>query len=313
MWLAWLNQPRTGCLKRCGGINVQILENVSIGQFTTLGIGGVAEKVFQPESISEVQGLLGSTRESTKKLYVLGAGSNLLVQKDLSHFDFIRLADNLVVISLRGRRLLAQGGVRLSKIRKICRNQELAGLEWTTGIPATVGGAVAMNAGAFGRTVADNLKRVKVVDWQGQLREFSCSELEFDYRQSQFPRGGIIVETEFSLEESSANTIERRQKEFLQRRKNTQPLNEKTAGSVFKNPGNESAGKLIDEAGLKGERRGEAKISEKHANFIINCGDARCADVLRLIERVRHRILKLYGLELELEIEVVGERKITKV
>lgn len=278
-------------------------ESRELAEFTTFQIGGEVPELWEPETVPELQELLPSGRpEST---FVFGCGSNLLVPENQLNGRFIRL-ENLSDYEFRGREVILGAGCKLGQVVSETVSRGLSGFEWAAGVPGSVGGALAMNSGAFGQVISDYLETVKLVDWEGNLEEIAAADLEFGYRHSEFSGRGVLVEAKFRLENSTSEAVRDQVDKWLRRRKSTQPVGKKCAGSVFKNPGGESAGELIEAAGLKGVREGEAQISQKHANFIINCGDARYADVLRLIKRVRHRIFQLYDLELELEIEVLS-------
>jgi UDP-N-acetylmuramate dehydrogenase len=176
------------------------------------------------------------------------------------------------------------------------------------GIPGTVGGGVKGNAGSFGNSLDQILKMLKIIDWQGQDRTARRKDLEFSYRKSNLPWEGVIVEAEFGLREEEPEAIRKKMEDFQKERSRRQPLQSLSAGSVFKNPPGAHAGQIIESLGLKGRIMGRAKICDLHANFIENLGDAKAADLLGLIELIREKAEKELGLNLELEVQVVGEK-----
>ncbi len=280
-------------------------EDKVLAPLTTIGIGGTAQQYYEPESISEVQNLIGQATALKSRVHILGGGSNLLVQEKRLSGRVVKFGEHLSRFDFAGKHLRAQAGASLAKIVTECARRGLSGFEWAAGLPATIGGAVAMNAGAFETSIADVLDWVRVVEKSGDCRKISRRDLQLSYRSSPFPEAGVIVEAQFTLEVRNTEVVRENIRKNHRLRRQTQPLSEKSAGSVFKNPPGESAGALIDAAGLKGLREGDAMISKKHANFIINCGGARFADVLRLIERVRHRISNYYDIDLELELQII--------
>ncbi len=280
-------------------------ENKALAPLTTIDIGGTAERFYEPENISEVQELLARAGKLNSRLHILGGGSNLLVSDDRVSGWFVKFGEQFSQFNFAGNHLRARAGAGLAKIVTECARRGLSGFEWAAGLPATVGGAVAMNAGAFGTSMADKLQWVRVVDRGGSCNKISREDLELSYRESPFPEDGVIVEAQFSLAPKETEVVREILRKNHRRRRQAQPLGDKSAGSVFKNPPGESAGALIDAAGLKGLRENNAMISEKHANFIINCGGASFADVLRLIKRVRHRISNNYDIDLELELKII--------
>ena len=237
------------------------------------------------------------------RILPLGAGSDVLISD--SGFDglVIRLA-NLRGVKVRGDRAYLMAGEPLPRIAREMAERGLSGFEYIVGVPGTVGGGVAKNAGAHGREIRDILVEAYVVDGEGNVRTYRRDELGLAYRSSLLPKLGILVEALFKLEEDDPAAIRDRIEEFLTYRERSQPWTERTAGCMFKNPPGEYAGRLIDLAGLKGFRVGGVKVSEKHANFFVNEGGT-ADDAIRLIEYVRDRVRRAFGIELEVEIEIV--------
>lgn len=204
-------------------------------------------------------------------------------------------------------RIRAGAGVRLSRLVAFCSRQGLAGVECLAGIPGTVGGAVKGNAGAAGGGIADHLAEVRLLLPEGDEHIFSRDQLEFSYRRSSLPAGCVVVEANFDLERGDPVEIRRRVSESLLERNRRQPVEWRSAGSIFKNPPGDYAGRLVEKVKLKGTRVGDACISPKHGNFIINLGRATAVDVLALIRVVQRRVHEDTGVELELEVQAVGE------
>jgi UDP-N-acetylmuramate dehydrogenase len=198
------------------------------------------------------------------------------------------------------------GGLALSDLVKYCSQKGLGGLEFLAGIPGTVGGAVTMNAGAFGKDMGCVLQEIEVVTSQGEVTSRNLSDLAFSYRTSSIQEGTIVVRASLQCMRETPEIVSKRVAEFLTRRKATQPLQYPSAGSVFKNPPDDYAGRLVEETGLKGKKIGGAMISPKHANYIVNTGGARAEDVLALMEMAKNKVRAETGIELEPEIRVVG-------
>jgi UDP-N-acetylmuramate dehydrogenase len=217
------------------------------------------------------------------------------------------LPSGLQDMKRQGTAVTAGAGVRVSRLLAFCSKQGLAGLEILSGVPGTVGGAVWGNAGAWDGSVADHLARVQLVTVEGDDLILARDVVPFAYRFSGLPKGSVIVRATFALAPGDPTLIRQRISRWLVRRNATQPVEFRSAGSIFKNPPGDYAGRLVEAAGVKGTRIGGAKISEKHGNFFVNLGDARAADVLALIALAQQRVRATAGIELELEIRVVGQ------
>lgn len=290
-----------------GKIEGKILYNEPMKNHTTWRIGGPAEVLVEPASRKDIALLLKFAKESGQPLTVIGNGSNLLVGDSGIKGVVIKIGDALGRVRIVEEKLIAEAGAKLGRVTAIAQAAGLGGLEFAVGIPATIGGAVTMNAGANGVSMADIVDTVTVIDYDVRERVFGVEELGFGYRTSllqQLP--AIVVEIVLRLTRRDPIEIRRRGEEFLRRRRITQPLEYPSAGSVFKNPPGDAAGRLIELAGAKGLRIGDAMVSEKHANFIVNLGNAQARDVLLLIERVREMVREKFGIQLELEVKVFG-------
>ena len=280
-----------------------VKENLLFRKLTTLRVGGPADLVFFPQNFWELTKGLGLLDQPP---FFLGGGSNLLVRDgglrgvsiSLKHLKGLKIEEETVE---------TEAGVYLPELLSFCVKQGLSGLEFLAGVPATVGGAVVMNAGAFGKEIADVLEEVTV--WEkGSFRTYQRKELSFGYRDWGGPRGALVVKARFRLKKTSSEYVREQIKRFLEIRRQKQPVENASAGCVFKNPPEgPAAGYLIEKVGLKGFVLGGAAISSKHANFIINLGQAHAEDVLRLIDLAKEKVLKSFGIELKEEVVIVGE------
>ncbi len=276
--------------------------------YTSMRVGGPADLLIICESVDEVIQTIALARQYEVPWRMLGGGCNVLVAD-----DGIR---GLVIINRAcevtfGNKIQADAGLKLAVLARKSVERELMGLEWATGLPGTVGGAVAGNAGACGGSIADVLHSATVLEPNGEVVERSSEWFEFEYRNSRVKRSAgkskpVILRATFRAERGAPQALKVRAQEILEWRREHHP-SEATMGSTFKNPPGDYAGRLIDEAGLKGHTIGGAKISEKHANFFINTGEATAADIWALIEHTRSEVKKRFDLELELEIEPVGK------
>ncbi|MCL6558674.1 MAG: UDP-N-acetylmuramate dehydrogenase [Firmicutes bacterium] len=288
-------------------IEGKILYNEPMKNHTTWRIGGPAEVLVEPASRKDIALLLKFAKEGGQPLTVIGNGSNLLVGDSGIKGVVIKIGDALGRVRIVEEKLIAEAGAKLGRVTAIAQAAGLGGLEFAVGIPATIGGAVTMNAGANGVSMADVVDTVTVIDYDVRERVFGVEELGFGYRTSRLQQlPAIVVEIVLRLTRQDPIEIRRRGEEFLRRRRITQPLEYQSAGSVFKNPPGDAAGRLIELAGAKGLRIGDAMVSEKHANFIVNLGNAQARDVLLLIERVREMVQEKFGIQLELEVKVFG-------
>lgn len=275
---------------------------------TTWRIGGPADVLVAPRSIPELSGAVRAARALGMSWTVIGRGSNLLVLDGGIRGLVVKLGDAFAHISVAENRLVALAGRSFVSAANIAMKHNLAGLEFATGIPGSIGGAVMMNAGAHGGETKDVLEWADVMDEQGDVARYSNGDLHFDYRYSVLKDHPLIaVQACFLLRPGDGEALAAKVKEWSVRRLNTQPLSMPNCGSVFRNPEGTHAGFLIEGAGLKGCQRGEAQISEKHANFIVNLGQAKAADVLWLMRHAQDTVRERWGIELETEVRVVGE------
>lgn len=290
------------------GIRGEVLFDAPLADLTSLRIGGPADVLVSPEDVHDVCWIVRQASAAQVPVMVLG-GTNLLVQ-DGGIRGVVLSLSNLAAIEKEDDRLVfAEAGVRMPTLLGFAVHHALSGLEWAAGIPGTVGGAVVMNAGTKLGEMQTCVDAIQMVDPEGRLLTYPATDVAFSYRSVSLPEG-IVVGAWLRLTPASRETIESQTKSYLQYRKRSQPLSQPNAGSVFKNPRETTAGRLIEEAGLKGYRVGDAQVSPKHANFIVNLGRARSTDVLRLIETIRQEVLRRTGIRLELEWKVVGESEV---
>ena len=287
------------------GIRGEVTFDAPLAALTSLRIGGPADALVSPEDVHDVCRIVRQARAAQIPVMVLG-GTNLLVQDGGIRGMVLSLSKLAVIEKEDDRLVFAEAGARMPTLLGFAVHHALSGLEWAAGIPGTVGGAVVMNAGTKLGEMQNCLEAVQLVDTEGRLMTRPAVDLSFAYRSVSLP-AGVVVGAWLRLTPAARETIESRTKSYLQYRKRSQPLSQPNAGSVFKNPRGTTAGRLIEEAGFKGYRVGDAQVSAKHANFIVNLGDARSADVLRLIETIRQEVLRRTGIGLELEWKVVGE------
>ena len=285
----------------------QILLNEPMSRHTTFRVGGPADLVFLPESGEQVAAALKAAQSAGVPAYVIGNGSNLLVKDGGIRGLVIVLGEGMSAVSREGNTITAQAGASLARVAAFAQSEGLSGLEFASGIPGTLGGGCAMNAGAYGGQLSDCLVHAQVL-MGGEARTLSAAEMEMGYRTTRPLReGGVVLSARFALTADDPGAIGARMKELNARRRDKQPLNYPSAGSTFKRPEGHFAGALIEGAGLKGRSVGGAQVSEKHAGFIINTGNGTAADILGLIRLVQDEVRDKYGVELETEVRIIGE------
>ena len=282
------------------------LMNESLKKHTTYGIGGPADLMIFPKSKQDLIKVIEIINENKIQLTILGSGSNVLVSDNGIRGAVISLKNSLKQIEVDNNILYAECGTMLGKIVKHAVKNNLIGLENLNGVPGTLGGALIMNAGAWGGEISENLIHVEVINSKSEIQKIQKKDLNFSYRQSSFNKDDILLSAKFNLQKADKDIIKENFIEAQSGRKKSQPLNKRSAGSLFKNPKNNSAGKLLDEAGLKGFSIGDAKISEKHANFFINDGDATSKDMLMLIKKAHKEVKDKFNVNLSLEVKLMG-------
>ena len=285
----------------------RIFEKEPMKKHTTFRVGGPADVLIQPRK-EELPGVLELCRRREVPFYVIGNGSNLLVGDKGIRGVVLEMSAGEEAVTVKGRVLRAAAGVMLSKAANVAAAAGLTGMEFAAGIPGTVGGAVVMNAGAYGGEMKDILVSVRVVDENGTTKEVKTGDLELGYRQSNVLKNHwIVTEAVFQLAEGEEAAIREKMNTLAEQRREKQPLQYPSAGSTFKRPEGYFAGKLIMDAGLRGYRAGGAQVSEKHCGFVINSGEATASDIRRLMEEVIAEVERQFGVTLEPEVKMLGE------
>ncbi len=285
----------------------QVLADEPLKRHTTFRIGGPAAYFVLPTSSEAVRDTLAACKEAKMPYYILGNGSNLLVSDKGYAGVIIQLFKNMNQIVIEGDLVKAQAGALLTKTAHEAAREELTGLEFASGSPGTIGGAMVMNAGAYGGEMKDVVERVLVLTEDGSLKWLEKDELELGYRTSVIARKGyVVLEVVLRLVKGKKEQIEARMEELKEARVSKQPLEYPSAGSTFKRPEGYFAGKLIMDAGLRGFQVGGAQVAEKHCGFVINRGEATAQDVLDLVAHVKAEVKDRFGVELELEVKLLG-------
>ena len=288
-------------------MNYELLKNEPMSKHTTFKTGGCADtfyRIFDFDGLSEVLDILNKNGE---KPLIIGNGSNLLVSDMGPGVPVIEIGEGMSEVTCDGEMIEAQAGARLSKVSRVALENSLTGIEFASGIPGTIGGALYMNAGAYGGEMKDVVESVKVL-MNGEIIELKGDEMDFGYRHSRAMQDEMIfLSTKLRLKSGDKTKIEETMNDFNQRRRDKQPLEYPSAGSTFKRPEGYFAGKLIMDSGLAGESFGGAMVSPKHCGFVINTGGATSTDVYELIKRVQNVVYEKFGVRLETEVKLIGE------
>ena len=280
----------------------------ALKDYTTWGIGGPADVLVKVKNEDQLKQLLIFNNKNNIKTTVIGLGSNLLITDKGIRGCVLVLADNYDDIKLNGTELTVLAGTSLNKAAKYSIAHGLTGMEEISGIPGSVGGAVSMNAGAYGKEIKDVCISVKAFDLAGNEYNFTNDQMNFSYRHSKiFDQDLIVSSATFNLQNDDKNEAMEKYEDYTNRRETKQPLDKKSAGSTFKRPEGSYASKLIDECGLRGYRVGDCQVSEKHCGFIINAGEATSADMLAFIEEVAGIVYEKTGFKLEREVKLIGD------
>lgn len=285
--------------------NVLLLEPMAA--HTTFQVGGAADFFIKITSLQQLVKTIPYLNALGLEYFILGNGSNLLVSDNGYQGVILQIGSSMSDITVEGTRIRAQAGASLAKLAKTAMEHGLTGLEFAAGIPGTVGGAVVMNAGAYGGEMEQVVTGVQVVAQDGNILELDHNGMEFSYRSSILKdRPFVVTEVTFVLKEGDQHSIQAKMEEYAQQRRSKQPLQYPSAGSTFKRPDGYYAGKLIMDAGLRGLRVGGAQVSEKHCGFIINDSHALASDIYELIQEVRERVYERFGVRLEPEVIMLG-------
>lgn len=290
--------------------NIEVAFQVKLREYTTIGIGGAADRLVFPRSAAQVREVVVAEGRSGRPVQVLGAGSNLLVADSGVSATVLCTKKHLSkVVFLSDGSVVAEAGVMLPRLAVLCALSGLSGMEPLSGIPGTVGGALSMNAGSYGQSIGELAEWVEVVDAEGEIHRVEARAIRFGYRETKFPVQGIVVRAGFRFGPGTRETVFERMRQINEKRRASQPWGERTFGSAFRNPpgGAGSARELLERAGMKGEREGDACFSEKHANFLVNLGGATAADVRRLLSRGQSAVRVSCGVLLLPEVKMWGD------
>lgn len=286
----------------------RVLYNEPMKKHTTVKVGGKADVVVLPESVDEVKKLIEFAKNENIPYYVIGCGSNLLVTDDDIHAMFIIIKNRLGKVYVNGNIIVADAGAAIPYVSQVARKNSLTGFEFASGIPGTVGGCVRMNAGAYGGEIKDIFLQATYIDGDGNIKTINKDEMEFGYRKTFFMnhKDFVIISAKFVLKEGNIEEITNKMNENNLARKEKQPLEYPNFGSVFKRPEGYFVGKLVTDSGLKGYTIGGAQVSQKHAGFIINTGNATCKDIVDLIHHIQKVVYEKYKVNLETEVVYIG-------
>ena len=298
-------------VEKLTNLNVgKIKENENLASYTTMKVGGAADIFIEPNSIESLEKVIKILNEDKIPYLVIGRGSNLLISDLGIEGAVIRLGNEINELEIDGTTVTVGAGYSLVALSTLISRKGLSGLEFASGIPGSVGGSVYMNAGAHGSEMKNVVKKVLILLEDGTLKWFTNEEMKFSYRTSVLQKEvkGIIVKVVFELTEGNKEEITAQMQNNKDYRKKTQPYNMPCSGSVFRNPLPQYAGRLIEEANLKGYSIGGAQISPMHANFIVNTGNAKAQDILDLIQFIQNKIYSLYNINLHTEVEIIGRK-----
>ena len=284
---------------------IKILEQEPMQKHTTFRVGGAAKYFAMPKNTEEIQTLIAYCREQKLSYYVLGNGSNVLFTDDGYDGMIIQIGSAMSTIQVAGNSMYVQAGAILAKTAKLAYEEGLTGMEFAAGIPGSVGGAVVMNAGAYGGEMKDIVAYVDVLSTDGELRRYTGDEMGFGYRHSIIDADKIVVGVGLTLNKGDKTAILDRMNELAEARRSKQPLEYPSAGSTFKRPEGYFAAKLIDDSGLRGYRVGGAMVSDKHCGFVVNVDHASSADVLAVMKHVEEVVKEKYNVTLEPEVRVI--------
>lgn len=286
----------------------RVFTEEAMSQHTTFKIGGPADYFLMPDKGEDVGRVIKICKEKEIPYFILGNGSNLLVGDGGYRGAVIQIYRNMSSVTVEGNEITAQAGALLSAVAAAAKNASLTGFEFAGGIPGTIGGAVVMNAGAYGGEMKDVLTEVTVMNAEGDIFTLPTEELELGYRTSIIKTAGyIVLEAKIRLKEGNPEVIRETMKNLTIRRTTKQPLEYPSAGSTFKRPEGYFAGKLIMDSGLRGYQIGGARVSDKHCGFVINAGDATAQDVVALMDHVTEVVREKYGVTLEPEVKFLGD------
>jgi len=289
-------------------LGIEVLLDEPMKEHTSFRIGGPVDIMLIPKTMDEVVKSIGLCRDKGIEYFIMGNGSNLLVKDTGIRGVVIKISNGFDSIERRGDRLYCESGVLLSALAKYALEESLTGLEFASGIPGTIGGAITMNAGAYGGEMKDIVSKVIALNRDNKILDIDGEDMNFRYRGSRvIDEGLVVLGVELKLRKGDPSVIRETMENLDYRRTSKQPLEFASGGSTFKRPTGYYAGKLIDDAGLRGLRHGDAQVSEKHCGFIVNRGEATFEDVMNLIKTVQKIVRDKFGVSLETEIRIVGD------
>ena len=298
----------TDILKEKFGKNLIIRENLS--KYSWFNLGGPADIFFRPENKDQLIKFLDVIKKDNLKINILGAGSNTLIRDSGVKGVVIKLGSKFSNIKLLEKDRIEVGASTLDrKVSDFAKNNNIGGMEFLSCIPGSIGGSIIMNSGCYGSDISEILISIKIIDEKGQEKEIKKDEIKFFYRGTDIPKNYIVLSAVLKGITSSKQLIEEKQEKLIEKKKKSQPSQIKTGGSTFKNSNDKKAWMLIKESGCDKLYIGDAKISEKHCNFFVNDGKAKTADIEKLINKVKKEVLNKTGVDLELEIKIIGDEK----
>lgn len=285
-----------------------ILVDEPMSKHISFRVGGPADILVKPKTEDEIKNIVAFAKKENIPYLIIGNGSNLLIKDGGIRGIVIKIAENFNEFNIEGKNVVAQSGAMLSFMGKAIMRNNLSGFEFAAGIPGTLGGAIAMNAGAYGGEMKDIVKSVRLIDSKGNIVELSNEEMEFAYRKSLLSKEEyIVLSATIELQEGNYDEIKDIMKDLTSKRVTKQPLNLPSAGSTFKRPEGHFAAKLIEDSGLKGLTLRGAQVSDKHCGFVVNLGEAKAKDILDLIYVVKSTVYSKFGVMLEEEVKILGE------
>ena len=285
-----------------------VLENEPLKKHTTFGVGGNANFIIFPKNNEDLIKIIQYAHNKEYDIFFLGSGSNVLASDNGYNGIVITLKKALNKITFNEKDIYIQAGAMLGTMVRIALSKGYKGFESLVGVPGTVGGALIMNAGAHGTEISELLISSRTISKNGEIKTYLKKDINFTYRNSTFPKDEILLDAKFKIQKGNKCNILKRKEKVSIKRKESQPLKYRSAGSIFKNPdSNPAAGYLIDKVGLKGLRIGDAEISKKHANFIINHGNAKSEQIYKLINIMKNKVNQEFNIKLELEVKILGE------
>lgn len=285
-----------------------LIFNESLSKYNWFNLGGPAELFFRPENETQLKKFLNEIKKYNFKITILGAGSNILVRDKGVKGIVIKLGSKFSEMRVIDNNIIRVGAAALDrKVSDFAKDNSLSGMEFLSCIPGSIGGAIIMNSGCYGTDISKILLSIRVIDFDGNEKSINKDQIKFSYREIDLPKNFIILSADFKGTKNSRELIEKKQNEFIIKKKESQPNRVKTGGSTFKNSENKKAWTLIKETGCNKFYEGDAKISEKHSNFFINAGKATATDIEKLIIRVKEEVKTKTGINLELEIKIIGD------